>query len=146
MGVSSAACGAGQRPTRVRVRTPRNQPIGEMDLVEVDIVRLQFCQRLFDPIEDIGAHQLGRPPATEPVVGCAPHHFRRDNNPIAVFPRSHPVTDVQLGAALRLGPRRDWIKFGSVKKVDAPIEGAVELGVRLFLGILLTPSHRTEAN
>lgn len=140
--------GALRRPSADarRARSPRHQPVGKVDLVEIDIVGAEPVQRLVDRVEDIRAHEPRRPAAAEPVVRRAADHLGRQHHAVAVVARLHPRADDALGASLRFGFRRDRIELGRVDEVDAVLEREVELDVAVGLGVLLAEGHRPEAD
>jgi hypothetical protein len=56
-----------------------------------------------------------------------------------------PAADEGLGTPLRRRVGRHRVHLGGVDEVDAALDRAVDLRVRLGLAVLLAPRHRAEA-
>jgi len=79
-----------------------------------------------------------------PAVAAGAGDLGRDDELVARLARD-PGADDRLGARVRRRARRDGVHLGSVDKVHAVRERAVELRMRLALVGLLAEGHRAEA-
>lgn len=147
IGVSSSACVKAALVEARRVRAPCHRSVGEMDLVEVDIVGLQPLQALVDGFLDLPAIDPSRPLiVAEPVIGRAADHLGGEDHLVAIAARLKPSADDPLGRALRLRRGRDRIELGRVEEVHALVERVIHLLMPLGLRVLLTPGHRARAD
>ncbi len=118
-----------------------------MQLIQINVIRLQPFQRMLDGITDIflvEACALAVGP--EPVEAAAPDNLAGKNDLIAPAALLEPGTDNRLGRTLRLGFGRNGIEFGRIDEIDTEIHGVIKLLVAFGLRILLAPSHRAETD
>ena len=93
--------------------------VGDVHLIEVDVVGLQAAQTALN-----GAHDVLARAAL--AIGTAAHRkakLRRQNNLLA--PSFEPAANIFLGSSNRLRGRAERIRIGGIKEENAIVEGLI---------------------
>lgn len=117
-----------------------------MDLVQINVVCLQVLEATIDRKLDL----LPGQPAQfavfpEPAHDRPANHLGGHDHLVAIAGLFEPRPDDPFRPPLGLLLWRDRIEFGCIEEVDTLFERKVHLGVTLGFRILLTESHRAEA-
>ena len=115
-----------------------------VDLVEVEIVRLQAPQAGIDCL-------LDRLPVDRPAIAdmrtAAAGDLACEHDVLALAGLLQPAADELFGTAVGLGAhRRGRVKLGGVEEIDPGLQRMIHLLMRLGLGVLRPPGHRSEAD
>ncbi len=118
-----------------------------MELIDVDVIRLEPRQALVDCLIDLRCALPGQNRVVAQPIdhGATARDLRGDQHLVPCLAAREPCANDLLGTPLRLGLRRNRIDLGSVEDVDAPSKGVVHLRVALGLGVLLAIGHGAQA-
>lgn len=122
--------------------------LGPVQLVEIDIIRLQSLQACVDGREDVRTIELVLTSAQ--VIDL--EHTRRTRDlgrqyDLRAFSALlEPGAENALGGSLGFGRRRDRIHLGGIEKIDALIQRVVDLTMAFGLSVLFTEGHRPETD
>lgn len=120
----------------------RDRAVWPVNLVKVQVIGLQEAQRAFDGLCDVSRVESRMAAVRAQIRPVAwTRNLGGQHDPVAPTPRLEPAADDPFGRPLRFGARRDRITLGGVDQGDAEIDGAVQLGVALGLGVLFAPDH-----
>ena len=120
-----------------------------MQLVEVDVIGLQALQTAVQCLFQILAVEVRHAAAhmrrlrQELGRSCG---LGRQDHLLAVIALLEPSADDFFGGAIGFGARRHRIHLGSVDEIDPGGDGGIQLLVAFRFGVLLTPSHRAQAD
>ena len=131
--------GAHDRVERFQRFVERRRRIEAVQLIEIDIVRLEALQRRVDGIQDV----LARHALVPTLRSHAAHAF--GGKDVFVAPALQPAAHDLFGAPDRRDVAAQRIDVGRVEEIDAAVGGRVEDGVALGLVALQTEGHGAEA-
>jgi hypothetical protein len=117
----------------------RRRRIETVQLVKIDIIRLQPFQRRIDRIEDVLARH-----ALVPGLGShLAHAFRGEH--VARALALQPTAENLLGASGRRAISTERIDIGRIEKIDTAFRSRIQDGDAVLFGALKPEIHRPEA-
>lgn len=122
-----------------------NLPVRPVELIKIDVVRLQVAQGALDSSEDLISRQTAFRAVADPGHRRAASDLSGDDHLTAVFARRKPAPDNAFGFALGLRFRRDGVKLGSIEEIDPAREAGVHLFHGVFFADLVAKHHCAEA-
>ena len=111
-----------------------------MDLIQVDIIRLQALQTRLNRSADMLARQA---PVVRPVTHRPPALGSQDN---VLAPAFQPLADNLFGAARGFDTAAGRIDVRAIKKIHTVLEGRIHNGEALGFFALPPKGHRAQAD
>ena len=118
-----------------------------VDLVQVDHVGFQACERIVAGLHEVGRRHIGLAAAHPVHAARRPGDLARQHDALARAGTGlEPVAEKTFGGTVGLAPRRHRVHLGGVDEIDAAFERAVENAKRGGFVDLFAESHGAQAN